>query len=45
MVVLIIGSLGDVILLGGLSPLDWILVNYMVFIHSTAGSLAFHIVT
>jgi len=44
-VVLIVGSLGDIILLGGLTPLNWTLANYMVFIHSTAGSLAGHIVT
>ena len=44
-VVLIVGSLGDIILLGGLTPLNWTLANYMVFIHSAAGSLAGHIVT
>ena len=44
-VVLIAGSLGDILLLGGLTPLNWILANYMVFIHAAAGSLAGHIVT
>jgi len=39
-VVLIVGSLGDIILLGRLTPLNWTLANYMVFIHSAAGSLA-----
>jgi len=43
--VLVAGSLGDILLLGGLTPVNWILANYMVFIHSAAGSLAGHIVT
>lgn len=34
------GSLGDLILLGGMNPLEWATVNYMVFIHSATGSLA-----
>lgn len=38
-IVLVAGSLGDIVLLGGLAPLNWILANYMVFIHSAAGSL------
>jgi hypothetical protein len=42
--VLIVGSLGDILLLGGLTPLNWTLANYMVFIHSAAGSLTGHIV-
>jgi len=42
--VLIAGSLGDILLLGGLTPLNWTLANYMVFIHSAAGSLTGHIV-
>ena len=37
--VLVAGSLGDIILLGGLTPLNWTLVNYMVFVHSAAGAL------
>ncbi|MEM3032410.1 MAG: hypothetical protein QXK39_05815 [Nitrososphaerota archaeon] len=37
-VVLVGGSLGDVLFLANLSPLKWILFNYMVFIHSLAGS-------
>ena len=37
--VLVAGSLGDLALLGGLNPVGWALVNYMVFIHSAAGSL------
>jgi len=37
--VLLAGSLGDMILLGGLTPLNWTLVNYMVFVHSAAGAL------
>jgi len=43
--VLVAGSLGDIILLGGLTPLNCTLANYIVFIHSAAGSLADHIVT
>lgn len=38
--VLVAGSLGDMTLIGGLSPLDWIIVNYMVFIHAALGALA-----
>jgi hypothetical protein len=38
-IVLVGGSLGDVLFLGNLSPLGWVLFNYMVFIHSLAGSL------
>lgn|GEM_PF-2573419 len=37
-VVLVGGSLGDVLFLRDLSPLRWVLFNYMVFIHSLAGS-------
>ena len=39
-VVLVAGSLGDMTLIGGLNPLDWIMVNYMLFIHAALGSLA-----
>jgi hypothetical protein len=38
-VVLVGGSLGDVLFLGNLSPVRWVLFNYMVFMHSLAGSL------
>ena len=44
-VILVAGSLGDIILLGGLTPLNWTIVNYMVFIHSAAGTLTNHIIT
>jgi len=37
--VLVAGSLGDITLLGGLNPLDWIMVNYIVFIHAALGAL------
>lgn len=40
--VLVAGSLGDMTLFGGLNPLDWIMVNYMVFIHAALGSLVGH---
>lgn len=42
-VVLVAGSLGDMTLLGGLNPLDWIMVNYMVFLHAMVGSMMGHI--
>lgn len=42
--VLVTGSLGDMTLLGGLNPLDWIMVNYMVFIHAALGSLVSHMI-
>ena len=38
-VVLVAGSLGDIVFLGGLTPVNWTVANYMVFIHSAAGSL------
>jgi len=37
--VLVAGSLGDMALLGGLNPVDWIMVNYMVFVHAALGAL------
>ncbi len=40
--VLVAGSLGDMTLLGGLNPLDWIMVNYMVFVHAALGALVGH---
>ena len=42
--VLVAGSIGDIILLGGLTPVNWTMVNYMVFIHSAAGSLTGQII-
>ena len=41
-VVSVAGSLGDIYLLGGLSPLEWIIINYMVFIHAVLGALRGH---
>lgn len=41
--VLVAGSLGDLALLGGLTPAGWAVVNYMVFVHAIAGSMAGHI--
>jgi len=38
--VLVVGSLGDMALIGGLNPLDWVMVNYMVFVHAALGALA-----
>ena len=38
--VLVAGSLGDMALIGGLNPLNWIMVNYMVFVHAALGALA-----
>ena len=42
--VLVAGSLGDMTLLGGLNPLDWIMVNYMVFVHAALGTLVGYMV-
>jgi hypothetical protein len=39
-VVLVAGSLGDIVLLGGMTPLNWTMANYMVFVHAILGSLA-----
>ena len=43
--VLVTGSVGDIFILGGLTPVAWTLTNYMVFIHSCAGTLTNHIIT
>jgi hypothetical protein len=39
-VVLVAGSLGDIVLMGGVTPLNWTMANYMVFVHAVLGSLA-----
>ncbi len=39
-VILVAGSLGDMTLLEGLNPTEWIITNYMVFIHAALGSFA-----
>jgi len=43
--ILVAGSLGDITLIGGLNPIDWITVNYMVFIHAVLGALTGHVLT
>ena len=37
--VLVAGSLGDIVLLGGMTPVNWTITNYMVFVHAILGSL------
>lgn len=37
--VLVGGSLGDILLLGGLNPMEWIMINSVVFIHAVLGTL------
>lgn len=44
-VVLVAGSLGDIALLGGMTPVNWTLANYMVFVHAVLGSLAGYLLT
>ncbi len=39
-VVLVAGVLGDMVLVGGLRPLDWVVVNFIVFIHASLGTFA-----
>ncbi len=39
-VILVAGSLGDMTLLEGLNPTEWVITNYMVFIHAALGSFA-----
>lgn len=41
--VLLAGSLGDIVLLGGFGPLEWIIVNFIVFIHAVLGALTGHV--
>jgi len=43
--ILVAGSLGDIAFLGGLNPLEWIITNYMVFIHAVLGALTGHVLT
>ncbi len=43
-VILVAGSLGDMTLIGGLNPIEWIITNYMVFIHATLGVLFGHMI-
>ena len=38
--VLVAGSLGDIVLLGGTTPINWIMANYMLFVHAVLGSIA-----
>ncbi len=42
-VVLVAGSLGDIFFLGGLSPLEWVVVNSIVFVHAVLGALTGHV--
>ena len=41
-VVLVAGVVGDIVLLGGLTPVGWVITNYMVFVHAVVGSMAGH---
>ena len=43
--ILVVGSLGDISLIGGLNPVDWIMINYMVFIHAILGALTGQVLT
>jgi len=38
--ILVAGSLGDIVLLGGMAPVNWIMANYMLFVHAVLGTLA-----
>jgi len=38
-VVLVSGSLGDIVLLGEMAPINWIMANYMLFVHAVLGSI------
>ena len=38
--VLVAGSIGDIVLLGGMAPVNWVMANYMLFVHAVLGSLA-----
>ena len=44
-VILVAGVIGDIVLLGGVTPIDWTMANYMLFIHAALGSLTGQIVT
>jgi hypothetical protein len=44
-VILVVGIVGDIAFLGGMTPVDWTLANYMVFIHAVLGSLTGQIIT
>jgi hypothetical protein len=42
--VLVTSSLADAALIGRLNLTDWVIVNYMVFMHATLGSVAGHVI-
>jgi len=42
--VLVTSSLADAVLIGRLNSTDWVIVNYMVFMHAILGSVAGHII-
>ena len=44
-VILVVGIVGDIALLGGMTPINWTLTNYMVFVHAALGSLTGQIIT
>ena len=44
-VILVVGIVGDIAFLGEMTPLNWTLANYMVFIHAALGSLTGQIIT
>jgi hypothetical protein len=41
--VFVSGSLGDIFLFGGLNPLEWVMVNSIVFVHVVLGALMGHV--
>ena len=43
-VILVAGIVGDIVFLGGMTPINWALANYMVFIHAALGSLTGQVV-
>jgi len=42
--ILVAGSFGDIVLLGGMAPINWIMANYMVFVHASLGSIAGYLI-
>jgi len=44
-VILVAGIIGDLVFLGGMTPINWTLANYMVFVHAVMGALTGYLLT
>ena len=44
-VILVVGIVGDIAFLGGMTPINWTMANYMVFVHAVMGALTGYLLT